>query len=265
MIFCDFSEYILISGDNEFNRFIRNDDPYGRHQFSATTSSNATIFSFRTKLKCWEEALQHFARLFDCPQSMSEVTNAVHRVMGSEFTILSDLDSLGRDKLLSRLGSPGHPSSNFPKSGLRARLENMDIVLLHQRLEQFWNRHYSARRMFLCMQSSLSLDALQEIVVKNFSNTHKHRLSPLDYATATYENAFQTKFHEQVIFRKPVWYGMGWLTSPTLTLTWCLPPERLVSKLFFSFWILKRNRMKHFPVPDLQSKTVYLFVFYSRR
>lgn len=65
------------------------------------------------------------------------------------------------DKLLTLLSSPDHPARNFAWGEMKALNENMDDDTLYQRIEEFKNRHYSAHRMSLCLQTKFSLDEMQ--------------------------------------------------------------------------------------------------------
>jgi len=63
--------------------------------------------------------------------------------------------------LLASLALPGHPGGIFTWGNLETLKDNIDDNTLYEKVHEFRLRHYSAHRMYLCIQARLPLDTLE--------------------------------------------------------------------------------------------------------
>lgn len=138
---------MISCGDNEFTRFINKGNLLNH------VDSEHSTFSFMSQINTFDEALQHFARIFKTPLNMRESMSQVRDSLSWKFELYYI------EKFLSSLGNFKHPSRAFPY--VTTNLKNVDDDTLYQRIEEFKSHHYSAHRMSLCLQTHLSLDEMQ--------------------------------------------------------------------------------------------------------
>lgn len=125
---------------------------------------------------------------------------------------------------MSSFGNANHPCSIFTWGNLKTLQENVSDDELHRRVHEFRKRHYSAHRMFVCIQARLPLDEiqvpplrladcdrrkfdnflLQNLVVEHFSDIPNNEVPEDDLSEWNHLNAFQEKFTEKIVVVKAV-------------------------------------------------------------
>lgn len=164
---------MMYHSDNDFIQFISYDgseasseNGTSRNRYRAKINSleeivddDQTTFSFVSRINTLDEALSRYAKLLKMPFNMRDSMTQYRKKIVENFDAQSCNDA--ENKLLSLLGSPGHPSRNFAWGNMKALNESMDDDTLYRRIEEFKNRHYSAHRMSLCLHTPLTLDAMQ--------------------------------------------------------------------------------------------------------
>lgn len=112
--------------------------------------------SFKSRMDTLSEALAHLAYLIKTPVDVPQKQASIKQYVHPNPHYFSDPYYYAQDRLLSMLGTFGHPSRHF---------EWRELVILRtdilQQIEEFRNRHYSANRMSLCLKTHLSLDDMQ--------------------------------------------------------------------------------------------------------
>ncbi|XP_055389188.1 nardilysin isoform X2 [Condylostylus longicornis] len=137
----------------------------------------------------------------------------------SEFQQSLQDDEQRRSQILaSEMGNSSHPCSIFTWGNSKTLKDDIDEEKLFEELHDYRKRHYSAHRMYCCIQARLPLDELERMASKYFSKIHNNNLSGTYNGTFNEKNAFKNEFYENVIFIKPV------SNIIRIDFTWCLPP-----------------------------------------
>lgn len=205
--------------ENDFDQFMQKSGGFD----NADTDFDETSFYFETREEYLEAALDRFSQFFKAPLMLKEAMTREREAVESEFTSKKNSENNRRGQLLSSIGQSTHPSSIFAWGNLKTLKESIDDDDLYQRVHEFRKRHYSAHRMYLCLQSRLSLDKLQELADQHFSSIPNNQMDGDDFTQFNHLNAFDPRFYENIFFVKPV----GNITK--IDMTWCLEPMIKVS------------------------------------
>ncbi|CAD7086908.1 unnamed protein product [Hermetia illucens] len=211
MIFMGSTKY---PSENAFDSYIKKCGGFD----NADTDCEETSFYFEIAEKYLDGAMDRFAQLFTEPLMKKDAMAREREAIESEFQSKMQDDDIRRDQLLANLGQTGHPCNEFSWGNLKTLKENISDDDLYVKVHEFRKRHYSAHRMYLCVQARLPLDTLEELVIKNFSDIPNNGLPGDDYSAFTHKNAFKDEFYQKVYFVKPV------TNICKLEITWCLPP-----------------------------------------
>lgn len=144
-------------GGNEILQFLRKSGG----DYYARIDSDYTAFSFETHEEFLDEALDRFSDFFKAPLLRNESLVREREAVDSEFASKKYHDGTRLGELLKSLGEPTHPASMFQWGNLETLKDNIDDDELYRKVQEFRKRHYSAHRMYLCLQSDRSLDDLQ--------------------------------------------------------------------------------------------------------
>lgn len=143
--------------ENEFDQFV---NKHGG-QSNAETEFDGTIFYFETRKQFLNAALDRFSQLFEAPLMLKEAMTREREAVDSEFVSIKNNEAARKHQILALLGLPCHPSSLFLWGNLETLKNNIEDDVLYRKVHDFRKRHYSAHRMYLCLQSNLPLDDLQ--------------------------------------------------------------------------------------------------------
>lgn len=217
--------------ENEFDAYIKK---FGGSD-NAMTDSDDTTYYLEVAEKYLGGALDRFSSLFVSPLMHRDAMTREREAVESEFLSKMQGDSIRKEQLLGSLGSPTHPVSIFAWGNQKTLKEGIEDDVLYKRVHEFHKRHYSAHRMYLCIQARLSLDELQKMAVEYFGPIPNNNLPGDDFSAFNHTNAFLPSFVSKVVYMKPV------ANQLRLDLTWPIPtllgeyrckPQHYVSHLF---------------------------------
>lgn len=144
-------------GENEFDQFMQKSGGFD----NADTDFDETSFYFETREEFLDEALDRFSQFFKNPLMLKEAMTREREAVESEFASKKNGEDVRRGQLLSLIGREEHPSSIFAWGNLVTLKDHIADNILYDKVHEFRKRHYSAHRMYLCLQSILPLDDLQ--------------------------------------------------------------------------------------------------------
>lgn len=216
-----FLEHMIFMGsaqfpsENEFDQFIKK---CGGSD-NAHTNCEETQFYFEVDEEHLDGAFDRFAALFREPLMLKEAMTREREAVESEFSSKMQNDGVRKEQLLAAFGRSEHPSSIFTWGNLKTLKDGVrSDDVLYDRVHEFRRRHYGTHRMYLAVQARMSLDVLQEMVVRHWSWAAQDAQAPGDDLSAFNErNAFQDVFHEKVLVVKPV------ANLTKVDVTFCLP------------------------------------------
>ncbi|KYQ60244.1 Nardilysin [Trachymyrmex zeteki] len=219
--------------ENGFNEFI------SRHggTIDGATDCEHTRFYFDISEKHLLPAFDRFVQFFIGPLMKRDAITREREVIQREFQWDSSSDKNRKEQLLSFLARTGHPPSKFLRSNLTTLHNDIDDDKLYEELHKFRKCHYSAHRMMLAIQASLSLDTLQLLVTNFFSDIPSNWLSSDDF----------TEFKDGVSFNTDIFqklYKVKTIKSISqLHVTWALPSiNSYRSKLYkYISWIFEHK------------------------
>lgn len=196
---------------------------------NANTEAEETLFYFEICEDHLDSSIKRFVALFKDPLLKKTSMTRERDAIESEFVEVKQDDETRRDALLASVcGKEGHVSRSFGwgnKKSLKDDVEDDDD--LHAKLVEFKNKYYFADRMYLCVQARASLEFLEDLVVRNFSELDRSPTGEFnDFQGLTYTNAFNDDFYNKVFLMKQV------AKNYKLELTWCMPPIAYVSFFF---------------------------------
>lgn len=209
MIFMGSEKY---PNENDFDSFIQKSGGFD----NADTDFEETSFYFETHDEFLDGALDRFSYFFKAPLLRKEAMTREREAVESEFASKRNDEDIRREQLLSMIGEPAHPLSTFAWGNLKTLKDDIDDDTLHAKVHEFRKRHYSAHRMYLCLQSRRTLDELQALIVEHFATVPNNELPGLDFSEYTHQNAFQPRFTDNVFFVQPI----GNITK--IDITWCM-------------------------------------------
>lgn len=154
MIFMGSEKY---PNENEFDQYMQKAGGFD----NADTDFDETSFYFETREEYLEGALDRFSQFFKAPLMLKEAMTRERQAVESEFLSKKNAETNRRGQLLSLLGQTTHPSSIFAWGNLKTLKDDIEDEKLYQKVHAFRKRHYSAHRMYVCLQSRLPLDDLQ--------------------------------------------------------------------------------------------------------
>lgn len=233
-----FLEHSVFLGSQKFPTpysFKNHLNKFGGSLFAYTTPTK-TSFNFDVCEDNLKSTTERFADFIKEPLLRKALILQERNVIESEFCIRKQNEDIRRIAILDSVcGSPRHVANGFGcgnRKSLSDHLEDGDD--LHAELVKFKNKHYTADRMFLCVQSVESLESLKDLVVSNFSDLEKSSQENYDFEGMTHKNAFIDDFYDKIYLVK------NDNKSYNLDLVWCLPPVFNVS-FFSTFLILLVN------------------------
>ncbi|XP_052564795.1 nardilysin isoform X2 [Culex pipiens pallens] len=216
-----FLEHMIFMGskkyptENEYDSYISKCGGFD----NAVTDLEETTFYFEIDEEYLDGALDRFSNLFTEPLMLRDSICRERDAVESEFQTNINSFSSMREQLMGSLGQDDHPCSSFSWGNLRTLKENVTEDELYDILHKFQKRHYSAHRMHFAVQARMSLDELEELTVRYFSNIPSNNLPADDFSTFNERNAFRPDFYSKVFFVRPK------SNICRLDVTWCLPPS----------------------------------------
>ncbi|XP_011050746.1 PREDICTED: nardilysin-like [Acromyrmex echinatior] len=176
-----------------------------------------TIFYFDIEEKSLFVALKRFGDFFIEPIISKQVLIEQHDVQ-NEFQRSLRKRQKRYDQLFSSFAQTGHPANKFSADHLTKLHDHIDYDKLYNVLVKFKNRHYSAHRMKLAIQSGLSLDVMEKFVTSCFANVSNNGISPDNFSKFKNDLPFDTPAFRKIYKVKE---NLGLFTR--LKITWVLP------------------------------------------
>lgn len=212
MIFMGSEKY---PNENDFDSYMQKAGGFD----NADTDFEETSFYFETRDAFLDGALDRFSYFFKAPLMLKEAMTREREAVESEFASKRNDEDIRREQLLSMIGQSKHPLSTFAWGNLITLKDNIDDDILYEKVHEFRKRHYSAHRMYLCLQSRRSLDELQKLVVEHFSTIPNNELPGTDFTHYNHHNAFQSRFYDKAYFVQPI----GNISK--VDITWCMESQ----------------------------------------
>lgn len=216
-----FLEHMIFMGskkyptENEYDSYISKCGGFD----NAVTDLEETTFYFEIDEEYLDGALDRFSNLFTEPLMLRDSISREREAVESEFQTNINSFSSMREQLLGSLGQDDHPCSSFSWGNLRTLKENITEDELYDILHKFQKRHYSAHRMHFAVQARMTLDELEDLTVRYFSNIPSNNLPGDNFSSFNERNAFRPDFYNKVFFVRPK------SNICRLDVTWCLPPS----------------------------------------
>jgi insulysin len=157
MLFLGTSEY---PEESDFNRYLAE---YGG-QTNAYTTADYTSYMFTVNTSGFLEALQRFSSFFKTPLFNKAGVQRELNAIDSEFAQGFNQESSRMYQVLKDVANPASPFHRFQtgNSTSLAKATTLD-------LKKWFEEHYSANIMRLYILSSLPLDEIKDLAVKDFS------------------------------------------------------------------------------------------------
>ncbi|KAG5324883.1 NRDC protein, partial [Pseudoatta argentina] len=280
-----FVEYMVSRGSEKYeheNDFIDFINEHGGCTNSVTDYEHTTFYFALGGIQKDQllSALDRFTHFFIKPLMKKDVIKRMIETLRHELQSSLTYDIPRKNRILTSTVPVGHPVNKFSWSYTVIMSNNVDdnkIDKLYDELHKFRERHYSAHRMKLVIQASLSLNALEKYVTKFFANIPSNWLPPDDF----------TKFKDNIPFNTPAFQKKMYKIRSVkdinqLHITWAMPSLLHLYKSKpnnYILWIIKHKgegslidylRKKHWsfdflrdnPEDDFEQNSLYtLFNF----
>ncbi|XP_018405839.1 PREDICTED: nardilysin-like [Cyphomyrmex costatus] len=211
---------------------------------NSVTDYEHTTFYFALggiQKKQLSSALDRFTHFFIKPLMKKDVIKRMTEIVKEDLQLSSSsYDTPRRNRLLSSFAPIGHPVNKFPL--LYAMTMNYDndesIDKLYDALHTFRERHYSAHRMKLVIQATLSLDTLEKYVKRFFIDIPSNWLPPDDFTKFTSNDYLNINNFRKIYKIKP------FKNICHLQITWVMPSLLHLYKSKphnYILWIIKHE------------------------
>lgn len=185
--------------ENEFDQFIKNRSGFD----NAMTEVEHTIFYIKIGDDHLAGALDRFAQLFIAPLMLPECMEREMEAVESEFQNDVDEDVFRISQIYASMVYNGHPAANFTWGNLKTLKHGISSEKLHEVVHEFRRKVYKSNRMTLCIQSELSLEKQQELVVSNFNEIQpEYRTILKQISYDPFVDVFKPDFHKKMFYVK---------------------------------------------------------------
>ncbi|XP_033115236.1 nardilysin-like, partial [Anneissia japonica] len=190
MVFMGSSKY---PDENSFDAFVK------RHGGSnnASTDCERTEFHFEIDSNFFHEGLDRFAQFFISPLMKESSTDRELETVDSEFQMRLQDDYSRKQQLFGTFTKEGHPLGKFMFGNTTTlKLDPVSKgIEVHKQLQKFRHAMYSSDYMTLAVQSTESLDTLEEWVRESFSDIPSNGLPKPMYSLHA-DPFVSDKFHK---------------------------------------------------------------------
>ena len=162
-----FTEHMLFngtakySGEKDFSGYIAK---YNGSQ-NAYTTHDHTCYYFSTAKDGFLQALDMFGNFFVCPLFKKDCVAREKEAVNAEHIKNIDSDDWRRNELIKLAAKEGHPIKNFGTGSNKT----LDIPNIDEEVRKFFNKYYSADKMFLVIISCDTIEKVKSVVDKVFS------------------------------------------------------------------------------------------------
>lgn len=168
-----FLEHMLFQGSDKYpgNDFF--DDFLSRNdgQTNAFTADHVTIFYFDVNNVAFDDSLDIFAHFFiDARLDPAAVEREIYAV-NNEYQIDLQKNDWRFAELLKKLANKNSAYHRFSIGNIKTlkTLPESNNISVYEQLRKFYNSHYSADKMQLCLVSNQTLDQMEENLKKTFA------------------------------------------------------------------------------------------------
>ncbi|WP_438944557.1 insulinase family protein [Shewanella electrica] len=164
-----FLEHMLFLGTEKYpdaSSFLEFINHHGGNN-NAWTGTEHTNFFFSVNDEVYPEALDRFSQFFIAPLFNEELVDRERHAIESEFRLKQKDDIRRVYQVLKETVNPAHPFSKFSVGNLQTLAG--DPQQLRAELVDFYQSHYSADLMTLCLVAPQSLDELEVFAHKYFA------------------------------------------------------------------------------------------------
>lgn len=166
-------EHMLFMGstkypdENEFEAFLSTHGGYS----NGATECETTRYLFEVGSSHLAPALDMFANFFVSPLLKKDAMERELRAVESEFNRAKNNDYVRLQQVQCETCAPGHPYDSFSWGNARSLFDipQEKGVDVRATMQGFFDQHYSAHLMKLCVYGEQSLDDLEKMVVESFS------------------------------------------------------------------------------------------------
>ncbi|XP_039485852.2 nardilysin [Drosophila santomea] len=217
-----FVEHMIFMGsekfpvENEFDSFVTKSGGFS----NAHTENEDTCFYFEVDEAHLDRSMDLFMNLIKAPLMLPDAMSRERSAVQSEFEQTYMRDEVRRDQILASLASEGYPHGTFSWGNFKTLQEGVDDSRLHKELHKFCRDHYGSNRMVVAIQAQLSLDELEELLVRHCADIPTSQANPIDVSQFNYQKAFREQFYKDLFLVQPV------EDVCKLELTWVLPPMK---------------------------------------
>ena len=127
---------------------------------NAWTGTEFTNYFFDIRHEQFPQGLARFSQFFICPTFDASLVDKERHAVDSEYKLKLKDDVRRIYQVQKETVNPAHPFAKFSVGNLQTLAER-DGTPLRDELIGFYQRHYSADRMTLALQSQASLDQLE--------------------------------------------------------------------------------------------------------
>ena len=185
--------------ENEFDQFIKNRNGFD----NAMTECEHTVFYFKIGNEHLAGALDRFSQFFISPLMLVESMEREMKAVESEFQNDANNDVYRINQIFASMVIDDHPAANFTWGNLKTLKHEIRSDQLHQTVHEFCRKFYKSNRMNLCIQSSLSLDEQQDMVVKYFSEIKpEYGTIFKNLSVDPFVDVFKVEFHKKMFYVK---------------------------------------------------------------
>ncbi|QUN07190.1 insulinase family protein [Shewanella yunxiaonensis] len=163
---------------------------------NAWTGTELTNFFYTVPPQVFPESLDRFSQFFIAPLFNKELVDRERHAIESEFRLKQKDDIRRIYQVLKETVNPAHPFAKFSVGNLETLAGDEEV--LRQELLTFYQTHYSANLMTLCLVAPLSLEELEFHVHKYFSDIANQRLQK-DYPDTPLFNDEQLSSQIQIL------------------------------------------------------------------
>ncbi|EDV52584.1 nardilysin [Drosophila erecta] len=217
-----FVEHMIFMGsekfpvENEFDAFVTKSGGFS----NAHTENEDTCFYFEVDESHLDRSMDLFMNLIKAPLMLPDAMSRERSAVQSEFEQTYMRDEVRRDQILASLASEGYPHGTFSWGNFKTLQEGVDDGELHRELHKFCRDHYGSNRMVVALQAQLSLDELEELLVRHCADIPNSQQNSIDVSQFQYHTAFREQFYKELFLVQPV------EDVCKLELTWVLPPMK---------------------------------------
>jgi nardilysin len=197
-----FLEHMLFMGsekypkENGYSQFIAENGG----NYNAMTENEYTTYYFDVSETAFPEALDRFAQQFVSPLLLKDALQREREAVDSEFQMASTRDGIRISAFYKTFINENNPASFFDYGNLKTLKDEIADDELYIAVREFFKK-YIANKMSLSLQSTRTLDEIQELVVKNFSGLKSGEI--VEKSLQKVDEIFLPKFYEKIYFVKP--------------------------------------------------------------